>query len=121
MTSKEIATVTRSLDHVSDKFLLYVEKRAALKRMQFEVDKLENEIRHEVGTADEATILGETVISNKLINKFKEGEFKNDNPLLHKEFIRPMVVEKFDQDAFREQHPNLYTQYQSRQFRLLEK
>lgn len=121
MTSKEIATVTRSLDHISDKFLLYVEKLAALKRMQLDFDRLEQEIRHEVGTADEATIFGEPVISNKLINKFKEGEFKNDNPLLHKEFIRPMVVEKFDQDAFREQHPNLYTQYQSRQFRLLEK
>lgn len=121
MTSKEIATVTRSLDHVSDKFLLYVEKRAALERAKSEVEKLEKEIRYEVGTADEATIFGEPVISNKLINKFKEGEFKNDNPLLHKEFTRPMVVEKFDQDAFRKQHPNLYTQYQSRQFRLLEK
>lgn len=111
----------KQLDHISDKFLLLVEKRRALKDLEAEVKRLDRDIRAEVGDAEEATIFNEVVIRNDPVNKFKAKEFEKDNPTLFKEFTRPVVVYDFDVPAFQAAHPNLYVQYQSRQFRILEK
>lgn len=105
-----------SLDHISDKFLLLAEKRRELKRLEAEVAKLDREVRAEVGTAEEATVFGEVVVTNHFVNKFREGQFKKDNPVLWKEFSRRVSRTEFDAEWFRSAHPNLYEQYQSRQF-----
>jgi hypothetical protein len=82
-----------------------------------QLNRLETELRNEVGDAHAATIFGEVVVTYQPINRFRTTQFAEDNPVLYKEFTRPRLVDEFDVEAFREAHPNLYALYQSRQWR----
>lgn len=115
--SQELDKV-KAIDHVAGKWLQYREMRDNRDALDKQISKLEQELREAVGDATEATIFGETVVTNKPVNTFRAKEFAADNPVLFKEFTRPVLKDEFDVDAFKAAHPNLFTQYQSRQFRV---
>lgn len=111
----------KAIDHVSGKFLRYVEMRSNRDELDRQIKKLEAELRTEVGDAHEATIFDEVVLTYKPIDRFQGKQFAEDNPILAKEFTRPVVVDQFDVEAFKAAHPNLFAQYQSRQWSVKEK
>lgn len=108
------------IDHIGAKYLQYLEKARALKTLQDEVNQMEREIREVVGNAEAATFHGTQVITNKPVNRLRGKDFAADNPTLNKQYTVPKLVDVLDTDALRRDHPNLYAQYQSRQFKFLE-
>jgi hypothetical protein len=115
--SNEIAVRPKPIDHVSGKWLQYREMAANYADLGRRLKRLETELRNEVGDAVAATIFGEVVVTYQPIDRFRTTQFADDNPVLYKEFTRPRLVDFFDVEAFKEAHPNLYSQYQSRQWR----
>jgi hypothetical protein len=121
---KEVAkngTKVVELDHISDKYLLYREKRSRLETLKDEVEKLRAELENEIGDAEEARIMDEPVITYGFIDKLKTSELKKDNPDLFEEYVRAVVKKEFDPVTFKKDHPNLFKRYQSRQFKVVDK
>jgi hypothetical protein len=116
MMSNEVAVPSVALDHMSSVYLEYMEVRKTMDILAKQKEKLETQLRDAVGEHEQATIMGEVVITNRPTKTFKAKDLERDNPNLYKEYVRLKYVEVFDKDTFAVDHPNLYTQYQSRQF-----
>lgn len=112
----EAAVRTVALDHISSVYLEYMEKRRTIGLLAKEMEKLEARLRKEVGDNEQATIMGEVIITNRPVNKLRAKELEQRNPDLYKQYLKPKLVEVFDAKAFQAENPNLYSQFQSRQF-----
>lgn len=112
--AKELATV--AIDHVSSTYLEYIEKRRTITILAKEMEKMEQILREAVGSNEVATIMGDVVITNKPSKRLKARELEADNPDLYGEYVKPVLVDQFDSEAFRNEHPALFRQYQSRSF-----
>lgn len=121
MTSNEVAVPVATLDHMSSVYLEYMEKRNTIAILAKEAEKLEAKLRQAVGDSHEATIMGEVVITNRPINRLRAKELEKHNPDLYKQYLVPKVVEVFNSEAFQAENPNIYAQFQSRQFLLKDK
>lgn len=113
--SQELTKVV-AIDHMSGTYLEAVERRRAIKVMEAELARLERKLRAAIGDNEAATIFGEEVITNRPVKKLRAKQLAEDNPVLYKQYTRPMLVDQFDAEAFQADHPNLYEQYRSRQF-----
>lgn len=111
---------TVALDEYTEKYLLLRAKRDEKKRLDAEVYRLEQEFRELTGKAHIGQIGGQDVFTNRPIAVFRGKEFREDHPLLAKEYTVPVVKDELDVDALKRDHPALYAEYQSRQFRILE-
>lgn len=112
----EVAIPTVALDHMSSVYLEYMEKRKTIEILLKEKSKLEAQLREAVGDNEQATIMGEVVVTNAPVNKLRAKELEKRNPGLYKQYLVPRLVDVFNVEAFQSEHPNLYSQFQSRQF-----
>lgn len=62
---------------------------------------------------------GAKVASYTQDGNFTESWFAAEQPELHKEFTKLVVEEKFDKEAFRAAHPDLYEKYRAPTMRLV--
>jgi hypothetical protein len=67
--------------------------------------------------ADEATIAGRPAFTWHRINKFRSKDFIKDRPNLAQQYIEPKVVDVFNDQRLKKDNPELYAEYQSRQFK----
>lgn len=73
-----------------------------------------------LGEAEVAKLKGRAVLTYAPINGFNETRFKKEHPDLHKFYMRPVEVDKFDRDLFERTRPELYAEYQTRQMKVVE-
>jgi hypothetical protein len=105
-------------EYVRDYLLLQATKKER-DRLDAEYNRLRNEFIARIGKNHIATIAGQEVFTNKPTAAFRGKEFAADHPLLAKEFTRTVAKPELDVDALKAAHPNIWREYQSRQFRIV--
>lgn len=114
---------TMALDDVPGAATAYValrELKAEISELEKRKKKLEAELKRAVGNASVATFYGEVAITNRPTATFRGNDFSAEQPILAKEYTRPVVVDQLDLKALESDHPAIYAQYRSRQFKVLD-
>lgn len=118
MTDKAAEPVV-ALDEYTTEYLLLKAKEAELGRVQREFDQLKAAFQARVGRNYAGTIEGQEVFTHRPINNFRGKEFRDDHPILAKAYTETVEKEELDVAALKRDHPALYAEYQSRQFRIV--
>lgn len=101
---------------VWSQFLLHHSATAETEAWKAQFKKLLPEVVGQQATA--LTLDGDRVATFRYDGRFSLSRFKAEQPALYHEFLRRKTVEVFDEDAFREQNPELHELYRGRSLRL---
>lgn len=85
-------------------------------RLDREIETLKADFKRKMGDNTAATIDNQPVFTFRKTAKFAAKDFTVDNPVLAKEFTRPVLRDELDVAALAAAHPNLYEKYRVRQF-----
>lgn len=66
---------------------------------------------------DELVLDGEAVFTNSISGKFSTKWLATEHAAIHSQYMKPKVVQVFDEEAFKADHPNLWTSGRSRSLR----
>lgn len=99
---------------VLDDYEEHWQKYLALKPLAKEYEKYHKRFKELFGDADEIVYKGVVVATNKVSGKFQPSQLQTDRPNVHKAFLKMVVKEEFDEEAFKTAHPDLWEQYRSR-------
>jgi hypothetical protein len=111
---------TVELDDYTTEYLLLQAKRKELERLTAEYDRLVADFRARIGKAHTATIDGREVFTNRPIRAFQGKAFAGDHPILAKTYTNMVEKPVLDLEGLQRDHPALYAEYQSRQFRIVD-
>lgn len=98
---------------------LYLEAKANADAWSAEAVRLKGQLLVELGKADAGLVNGLKLITHRPVATYRIKDLMAAYPELTQHFIKPKVVDEFDTEAFRLQHPDLLEQHRSRQFRTI--
>jgi hypothetical protein len=99
-----------------EKYLLYRAVRAQREALVKQEEALKTDFKKLMGDATVALIDGEEVFTFDHTKTFRWREFSEENPILAKQYSKPVLVDEPDLEALKKDHPALYERYRSRQF-----
>ena len=67
---------------------------------------------------DELVLDGEDVRTNTVSGRFSEKWLKTEHPHIHAAYIKPKVMQVFDEEAFKEHQPTLWMSGRARSLRV---
>lgn len=114
MTDQRPPTVDLSAHE--DKYLLYRAVRAEYEAKKKQYEALKKDFQGLMGDAREAIIDGEVVFTYDSTDTFRWTQFAEENPVLAKQYTKPVLKDVPDLENLRQDHPALYERYRSRQF-----
>lgn len=114
MTDQKPPTVDLSAHE--EKYLLYRSVRADYEAKKKQYETLKKDFQSLMGDAREAVIAGEVVFTYDNTDTFRWVQFAEENPILAKQYTKPVVKDVPDLEALKRDHPALYERYRSRQF-----
>jgi predicted phage-related endonuclease len=120
MSDTEPTVALESIEHGAGTLWMLREIRGKIKELEKQKKKLEADLRRAAGTAHVVTFGEDVVITNRPTDRFRGEDFGKEQPILAKEFTRPVLVDQLDLEALKAAHPAIYEQYQSRTFKILD-
>jgi hypothetical protein len=70
-----------------------------------------------IGEDTDQLTIGDKVVANYTPGAFNKAKFLKEQPGIAAKYMKPVVVEEFDTDAFLKDHPVLHKQYRTRSLR----
>lgn len=98
---------------------LYLEAKENAKAWSAEADRLERLLQDQIGDAHAGTVRGFKLVTHRPTATYRIKALVQENPELAQHYIKPVVKDEFDVEAFRRQHSDVLEQYRSRSFRTL--
>lgn len=120
MTETEPTVALDGIEGIAGKYLTLRELRGEMAKLKKEEKRLLAAIQRAVGDAHVATFYGEAVITNRPIDRFRGKDFEAEQPVLAKEYTKSVLREELDLEELERDHPVIFAQYQSRQFKILD-
>jgi hypothetical protein len=120
MSDTEPTVALEGIKHGAGTLWRLREIRGQIKELVKQEKKLEAELRRAIGPAPVVTFGEDVVITNRPTDRFRGVDFTKEQPILAKEFTRPVLVDQLDLKALEEAHPAIYEQYRSRTFKILD-
>lgn len=111
---------TVNLDAYTDQYLVLRALKKELDTLTAEFERRKAEFQKLVGQHHVAEIGGREVFTHRPINSFQGKQFSADHPVLAAQYTKVVPKPQLDVEALAAEHPTVYKQYQSRQFRILE-
>jgi hypothetical protein len=94
---------------------LMQEAKAEAKRWKEEYERLRKKFEVALGDAYAATVDGEKVFTYRPKDAYAEARLREDYPDLTEHYVEWAYVSQFNFDKFKQAHPDIAKQYQSRQ------
>lgn len=120
MTDTEPTVALETITNGAGTLYMLREVRAQIAELEKKKKKLETELRRAVGDAQAVTFGPDVVITNRPTDRFRGKDFANEQPILAKEFTRPVMTDELDLAALEAAHPEIFRRYQSRTFKILD-
>ena len=120
MTDTEPTVALETITHGAGTLYMLREVRAQIAVLEKQKKKLEDDLRRAVGDANVVTFGDDVVITNRPTDRFRGKDFANEQPILAKEYTKPVVVDQLDLEALEREHPEIFRHYQSRTFKILD-
>ena len=92
----------------------HFEEMLRLKPMAAKYEAYKRRFKELADGKDELVLNGQVVATNKIAGKFQPTQLLADHPHIHSAYLRPVVVQEFDEESFKAHHPDLWKQYRSR-------
>lgn len=120
MADTEPTVALDDIEGIAGKYLTLRELRGEMAKLKKEERRLLAAIQRAVGDAHVATFYGEAVITNRPIDRFRGEDFRSQQPILAKEYTKPVLRDELDLEGLERDHPVIFAQYRSRQFKILD-
>lgn len=104
------------LSAYEEKYLFYRATKYQFEVLKKRLDNYKKEFQEYMGDAKVATIAGEVVFTYDHTDTFRWNQFEEENPVLAKQYTKPVLKDVPDLEALKRDHPALYERYRSRQF-----
>lgn len=91
--------------------------RETIAGLKTELDMVQEQIQVAIGDAEMGLIDGRPVFTHARIEKLRGADLKKDYPVIYESCSKDVVKRELDPALLKLAHPNLYREYQSRQFR----
>lgn len=79
-------------------------------------DDFKENIRQQAGVGTEFYLDGTLVATYYQTDRFRAKEFEAENPDVFRQYVTRKVVEEFDEECFKADHPAIWEQYRSASF-----
>lgn len=109
-----------SMEGVAGQYLRMRDLRTEMAALKKEYERLEAAVQEAVGDNHVATLFGEPVITYRPTKAFQGKKFAAEQPILTKEYTRPVVQNVLNVAELQKDHPEIYRRYQSRTFKVLD-
>lgn len=90
----------------------YRDNKAQQKRIKKWVDEFGGALKQLAAGADKFALDGQ-VVATLVYGQLNETLLAKEQPAIVAEYTRKMTVERFDKEAFRNEMPDMYRQYQA--------
>lgn len=109
--------VPATLDEIADLVFMEAMLREYVADWKEKLEVCQAKLQAAIGDNETATLGGKLVFTWKYIDRLNETDLKKHSPNLYSAFTHLVEVPKFDKDIFRQAYPELFRQYQVRQFK----
>jgi hypothetical protein len=113
----EVAVPAVALDDLADLVRLEGLLRKHIDESQAELDDVQRRIQDRMGDSESATIDGDEMFTWKRINGLNETKFKKAYPQIARAYTDIVEKEVINKDLLRTAQPDIFRQFQTRQFK----
>lgn len=107
------------LDAFVPKLAAWRECQDQIKFWEKRLERLQAEMDEAMGAATVGTVNGEAVLFHRPQERFATGDFKKAYPEMAKLYSREITKQQFDEKWLRASHPDMWSQFQVRSWRMI--